>query len=298
MKRVCLLVLGLLLAGTRVAEAKGVYLSPPLKDIIINGNQAESSFVLEIGNNNDVPITVDLSVVDFGSMNESGGVAFLSSSVGERKYALASWISLEKNSISIEPNENQKIKLTVINKDSLLPGGHYGAILATVRVDSKEGGDKVNLAQSMATLMYVLKTGGEKYGLMFRNMETKNDWWLTSSQIKLRFENNGNVHVVPRGIVEVKNGNNLLVAKGVINEGSAKILPETFRVLPVLVRPLVWWQWPGIYTIEVYYRYDGKDEFSVFKHSYIYIGKEGIILGVMAAVLVAVLVVLIRRKHR
>ena len=68
------------------------------------------------------------------------------------------------------------------------------------------------------------------------------------------------------------------VAKGIINEGSAKILPETFRKMMVEIKYFEKWKWPGKYFIEIDYRFDGKEAFSKYKNSFLYVGVEGIIL--------------------
>lgn len=144
MKRIILwlVVLGGLIGCQKVmaAEKGGLFLSPPSVDVTVGQTQPENSFDLEVGNNGLAAETLDLSVVDFGSLDETGGIAFLTvnSNEGERKYALASWISLEKSEVTVSPGKVEKIRVTILNKETLAPGGHYGAVLATVR--SETGG--------------------------------------------------------------------------------------------------------------------------------------------------------------
>jgi hypothetical protein len=286
--------------SSEAAENKGIYLSPPFIDVEISGSDSEKQLVLEIGNQGIVSETLELSVVDFGSLNESGGVAFLTTDKqpGDRKYALASWISLEKSAVTINPGEKQEVKVTIINKESLMSGGHYGAVLATVKFGGTNNVDTVGLSKSLATLFYVLKTGGERRNLIFKNIEWSSNWFRLPYQIKLRFENNGNVHVVPRGKIEITNPRGELVTKGIINEGSGKIMPESFRIFPVTIKPTRGWMWPGKYTIRVDYRYDGKDNFLTYQNNYIYIGREGIILVIVGFVFIGFLLLIKRRKYR
>jgi len=260
-------------------EGKGAYLSPPFADIEIS-NKEDKVFELEIGNQSEKDLVFELSVVDFGSLDESGGVAFLTTNSDkyERKYALASWISLEKSEVVVAAKSKEKIKITILNKESLLPGGHYGAVLATLRNEEKSVGDKVGLNQSMATLLYVQKSGDEKRNLILRNIIWQNPTLKFIDLIDLRFENNGNTHLVPRGKVEIKNIFNKVVAEGIINEGSVKILPETFRKMVVEINYFKKWKWPGKYLIEIDYRYDGNEAFSKYQNSFLYVGPEGIIL--------------------
>ncbi len=267
-------------------ESKGAYLSPPFADIEIINNE-DKEFELEIGNDGEADLVFKLSVVDFGSLDESGGVAFLTAnpSKDERKYALASWISLEKSEVVVAAKSKEIVKITILNKESLLPGGHYGAVLATLRNEEKSLGDKVGVNQSLASLLYVQKSGNEKRNLVLRNIYWRNPTLKLLDEVELRFENNGNTHLVPRGKVEIKNIFNKVVAKGIINEASAKILPESFRKMIVEINYFQKWKWPGKYLIEIDYRFDGRETFSKYQNSFYYVGGEGIIFLFLGLIL-------------
>ena len=267
-------------------ESKGAYLSPPFADIEIINNE-DKEFELEIGNDGEADLVFELSVVDFGSLDESGGVAFLTVNPdkGERKYALASWISLEKSEVVVAAKSKEIVKITILNKESLLPGGHYGAVLATLRNEEKSLGDKVGVNQSLASLLYVQKSGNEKRNLVLRNIYWRNPTLKLLDEVELRFENNGNTHLVPRGKVEIKNIFNKVVAKGIINEASAKILPESFRKMIVEINYFQKWKWPGKYLIEIDYRFDGRETFSKYQNSFYYVGGEGIIFLFLGLIL-------------
>jgi len=273
-------------SGVIGVENKGAYLSPPFVDLeIVDKNDLE--FELELGNKGEKDLVFELLVLDFGSLDESGGIAFLTAnpSKDERKYALASWMSLEKSEVVVTAKSKEVVKITILNKESLLPGGHYGAVLATLRNEEKSEGDKVGLNQSLASLLYVQKSGNEKRNLVLRNIYWRNPTLKLFDEVELRFENNGNTHLVPRGKVEIKNIFNKPVAKGIINEASAKILPETFRKMMVEIKYFEKWKWPGKYLIEIDYRFDGRETFSKYQNSFYYVGGEGIIFLFLGLIL-------------
>src|SRR6266702_3940346 len=84
----------------------GFSMSPFFQEVNLEKDQTQSNFVLEIANNTQALATLKLSVVDFGALDESGGVAFLGSADDlNNKYSLASWVSLEKDSVAINPGE-------------------------------------------------------------------------------------------------------------------------------------------------------------------------------------------------
>ena len=74
--------------------------------------------------------------MDFGSLDASGGVAFLGASDNlAHKYALASWMRPEKDAVFLDAGETETLKIVIENRESLSPGGHYGAVLFQVSHD-------------------------------------------------------------------------------------------------------------------------------------------------------------------
>lgn len=268
-------------------EDKGSFLLDPFfQEITIEPGQAESQFILTVENTTKAPAIFRISVLDFGALDESGGVAFLGASDLERKYGLASWISLEKDALVINPDEKQQVRVTIENKESLSPGGHYAALFLKMNSDEKSSREGLKPAEiafnpSLASLIFVRKLGGEIYGMDFKGQESPNSLWKTPSNIKLRFQNTGNTHIAPRGVVKISNPLGREVIRGIINQESAIILPETFRVFPVALKKLALSFLPGRYTLSIEYRYDGKEEFLIDKSQFTFIPPIAIIAGLI-----------------
>lgn len=240
------------------ATETGFSISPPFQEVIINSSDFQKTSGLEITNNTNSSATFNLSAVDFGSLDESGGVAFLgSSSEGERKYGLASWIQIETNQLILAPNSSQKIKISIINKQSLSPGGHYGAVLVTL-APSNEKGNVVGLKQAYASLFFVKKTGGEVYSLKLNKFDFHHNFFQINKTVKLNFNNDGNIHIVPRGTITITDPFNRVVLKGIINPDSSIILPESLRNIFVTLSPVAPVIWPGQYHLLIDHRFDGQ----------------------------------------
>lgn len=241
----------------------GFLVSPYFQEINIQKDQASSPFSIDVKNNTGNPAVFRVSVLDFGALDESGGVAFLGSA-DNLKYSLASWVSLPNDTLVLKPGETQTVKGAVENRESLSPGGHYGAIFFKIEDDGNgmsANNDPVAFNPSFASLLFARKVGGETYGLSLNNADFAKGPLTLPSRIKLRFQNAGNVHVIPRGIVEISDPLGRQVAKSIINNESSIILPETFRVFPGTFRQIAPSFIPGRYTLIVNYRYDGKDDF-------------------------------------
>lgn len=245
--------------------AKGFSVNPFFQEVNLEKDQADATIEVEIANNTGNLAVLKLSVLDFGALDETGGVAFLGDSKDlTNKYSLASWISLEKDGLVIGPGEKQVVKATIQNKESLSPGGHYAAILAKLDVgenSSEQDSSKVALNSSFSSLIFARKLGGEVYGLTLKEQEITKGVFGLPTTARLRFQNTGNVYVTPRGVVTLTDPMGREVARGIIDEESALVLPETFRVFPTQMREMAMAFVPGRYNLSTQYRYDGQDDF-------------------------------------
>lgn len=277
----------------------GLTLNPMFQEISLEQRDSQKDFSVSLTNNTDALMTLRLSLLDFGSLDESGGVAFLGASNDlEKKYALASWMRPEKDTVTLAPGESQKIKVMIENRDSLSPGGHYGALVFRAGDDAFDGTktNEVAINQLFSVLVFAKKAGGEIYQLDLKEEDyTKNIFSLPET-VRLRFENSGNVHLVPRGTVTIIDPLGRLVSRGVINEESGLILPETFRSYPTRLRSLVWSFFPGRYSIIIAYRYDGKDDFSFQNITFDFLPVPAIMGFLLLSVMIGWYVVRRRRK--
>jgi hypothetical protein len=246
------------LAAATPKATKGISISPFLKQVDIQSTEATKSFMLTLTNRTDSLQELQLSGHDFGSLNDSGGVLLDGANNYTQKYGLASWLTIGTDTVILQPKESRDIPVTINNRDSLRPGGHYGAVVASVKGLDTQTGNHVAINQQLLSLILANKVGGERYDLKLKSISENGNWLHLPNTIKLRFQNPGNVHVVPRGTVKLVNPAGKTISQGIINDGSAYILPESFREIYVPLKttghPL---ELPGIYRVEVNYRYDG-----------------------------------------
>jgi hypothetical protein len=245
-------------ANALVKQPTGISLSPFQKQLTIEPSDTEKSYELLLTNHTQNLQELGLQVRDFGSLNDTGGVLLEGSTQYSQKYGLVSWLTLGTNTVVLQPGESRSIPITVQNRSSLQPGGHYGAVVASVNSLDETKKNKVLINQQLLSLLFVKKTGGDHYDLKLSSIEHNGNWLHLPSDIKLRFQNPGNTHVVPRGIVQLKSPSGKVLAQGPINTESAFVLPETFREIYVpLTKMANGPPVPGLYRIEVAYRYDG-----------------------------------------
>jgi hypothetical protein len=282
--------LGLPVAALGATSRPGLAVSPAFQSVSVAANVPSVQYEVQLINRNAVDQNFRLSRVDFKALDEQGGVAFLGTSTSEleHKYGLASWMSLEKDAVFVPAGKSAKVLVTINNRPDLAPGGHYGAVLATAVDDlGRPTGDQVGVKQVLSSLVLVTKEGGAERDLKLVSQMANAGWSRLPSSATLRFQNLGNVHVVPRGTVEVKDMAGRVVVRGAINAESGTILPESFRQYKTPLLQVGRALLPGRYQVVTTYRYDGTEATSVFVTDFWYAGSLlvwAVLMGVVAAV--------------
>ncbi len=259
--------LSLLASGAVKAETRpaAIVISPFLQSVSINASEATKSFPVEITNNTKVEQAFSLSAVDFGALDETGGLVFMGANADAlvKKYGLASWLQLPVTSLQIQPGKKATITATIVNDNSFTPGGHYAAIVASVDNKSGEISNSIAFKQKLSSLVFATKVGGESYDLSLSSISHDASWRSLPKKVSLLFKNQGNVHVVPRGTVELVDISGRVVSRGIINEASSYVLPERSRRLDVELKSMgKSVSLPGVYQLKAVYRYEGYEEYA------------------------------------
>lgn len=269
----------------------GITVSPAFQDVTLNNQKTSETFQFKVTNNTSEPHEFSISVVDFGSLDESGGVMFIGESNKEidYRYGLTSWADIERDRIVVEPKKTETVPITINNQESLAPGGHYGAVLLTP-VGSGERPTKVKINQVLSSLLFVKKEGGEVYNFGLRSFEVSPSLFKQPSEVDMRFQNAGNVHTIPRGTVTVTDPRGRVVQRGIINVNSGIVLPESFRQLKVGLEPMAASWMPGKYKMSIAYRFDGQEATELKELEYTYVSAWYIIAAALISVFSGLLI--------
>jgi hypothetical protein len=269
------------------SRATGFTVSPAYQPVTVAANQPETQYSLQISNNTQYDQNFRLSVVDFGSLDEEGGVAFTGTPAKEldHKYGLASWMALEKDAVFVPVGKSAEVIVRISNRPSLAPGGHYGAVLATAVTDTGQESARVGLKQVLSSLVLAVKDGGAIRMLNLDSQKMNGGFWRLPTQVEQRFENAGNVHVIPRGVVEVVDPVGKVVVRGAMNESSGMILPESFRKYKTQLDNVGQAWLPGRYKLVSTYRYDGTEKTKTLTKSFWYVG--GLVIWLVVVLVLA-----------
>lgn len=278
-----------------------VTVAPFLQQVQIAPTDGLKNFNVAFTNDSKTALSFHLSAVDFGSLDETGGLAFAGSneSALTKKYGLVSWLRLAVNDLDLAPGQTAQVTATIINDVSLQPGGHYAAIIASVKSQDAVTRNQISIKQELSSLILATKTGGDKYDLHLDSLHYGSSWWRLPQAVTLRFYNPGNVHVVPRGLVKLVAPDGRVVSQGVINDASSFVLPETYRQIPVALQSVGHSGWrPGLYHIEVDYRYDGIGHYASKSFAVRFLNLSSLVIIVIVITSTALLAIKVRRQKR
>lgn len=213
------------------APKGSIQVTPAFVDIELAEGEQEKKLEISYINHSNTAVTLEMSAIDFKQQGERGEIGFLGQSSGSYSYSLSSFLSFESNQIQLGPGEKRVFKVTVANREDLSPGGHYAAVIAKVVPDGQV--DNTSVLPSVSSLILIRKTGGERFNLSM----IKANWppsfisFTYPKVVELLFQNEGNVHVIPYGKVEVRDMFGRLLSKGTINSASLVIFPEVRRYI-------------------------------------------------------------------
>ncbi|NTU98486.1 hypothetical protein HGA64_00550 [Candidatus Falkowbacteria bacterium] len=224
-----------LFAGSAPAfAAEAITVSPARLDELVDpGNVIRQS--IKVINRSDSAKTIHAYIRDFKSEGEEGKAQLIKPGTEQGSF-LSSWISLDNESLEFAPNEEKQFNFTISVPQSAGPGGYYGALVfgtmaPDVTVNSAEKGAAIGISQQAASLILLQISGDVNESANIREFVADKSVYLTPFETKFlaRVENLGNVHIKPRGTVEVVNMLNNPVASVKINDTGANILPKSTR---------------------------------------------------------------------
>ncbi len=278
-----------------LAQKSGYALSvnPAYVEVELNHPDDVKEIVLTFTNSSDKTVDLNMFPIDFKQQDENGMIGFIGQSAGSYSYSLSSFLSFESNKISVDPHSKQKFTISVKNRQDLSPGGHYAAVVAKMEEDSQTG---AVLAPSVSSLILLRKVGGERFNLSLSDVN-----WPTGTvvfgypeSVRLLFQNEGNVHLIPYGTVQIKDLSGRLLYKGIINVSSARVFPESRRYIPVDLKRVSFSAPVSIDVMTV----EGRDSLNktkfVSRETFLYVNQySGIIILIFPVLFIAQ-----RRKKR
>jgi hypothetical protein len=219
-------------------EGMSLTIAPPLFQINLQPGETWSSSIAVV-NNNTYNISLYADPVLFKPSGESGSPVFISPtnedglSHGPDTSTLAGWITVPQGAFEVTREQTYNLPLTISVPKDAAPGGHYAAVL--IGNHAPEGTSEesvVNVTSSIAALIFLSVSGDVIEKGRIRDFVTEKSLYETAqANFSLRFENQGNVHLLPQGNIVIYNMFGKV--RGTIpvnhNRDYGNVLPESVR---------------------------------------------------------------------
>lgn len=188
--------------------------------------------VIKLFNETDEEITLTGEVRTFKALNETGAPSFLSP---EESTDLATWLKLDEATVTLPTNGRKDVLFSIDVPADAEPGGHFAGILWTPTGTTTLEGSGVGITMKTGTLVLV-RVAGEvsETGRLASFTADRQSYNYLPVNFAVRFENLGNVHLKPVGVIEIKNLVGRKVASLPVNGDLANVLPESIRKFDAL----------------------------------------------------------------
>ncbi|MDQ3007970.1 MAG: hypothetical protein M3Q81_00040 [bacterium] len=217
------------------SSAEGILkLEPAFQEVVLEEGQLSSNASFTFTNTTRLTQVLDIFPLDLEQHNEMGEI-ILKDKI-DTSFTLAPYLKLSQERISIAPGASVTVEASLVNSTELSPGGHYAAVVGRfVRQDIPQF---QQVLPGISSIVLLHKKGGEQFilSLIDTGVPKVAITFKQPSNLRLLFENNGNVHIIPYGRVEFKDIFKRVVYKGIVNEGSLYVLPKTERQITTTLK--------------------------------------------------------------
>ncbi len=274
----------------------GIEVSSPLYEYTIKPGSVQQD-IIKIKNVGSQVQTYFPQALDFKSDNKSGTPVFLKEGEENGTYSLAKWILVSKDKITIEPGKSEALNFNISVPEDAEPGGHYAGILFSTEPVVPTEGTGIGLTSKVGSLVLVRVAGDAKEAAKITDFSADKD---TYDKAEVKFsttvENTGNVHVQPKGVIEVKNVFGGTVAGLDVNQLASNVLPGSSRIFDSS------WKDPGFklgyYTATVTLSYGDPAQTTTSKTNFWIIPWMTLLIAlIVIAIVLAVLIFAIKRYN-
>jgi len=213
-------------------------IAPPLFQTNLQPGETWSSSIAVV-NDNPYDVTLFAEPVLFKPSGESGSPVFINPnkedglSSGPDTSTLAGWITVPQEAFEVAREQTFTLPLTIHVPEDAAPGGHYAAVLIGNKPpENNAEGSTVNVTSSIASLIFLSVSGDVIEKGRIRDFVTEKTLYQhAEAHFSLRFENQGNVHLLPQGNIVIYNMFGKVRGTIPVNHHKdyGNVLPESIR---------------------------------------------------------------------
>jgi hypothetical protein len=211
------------------AQDVGASIAPTIIEDQLDPGETLSG-TLSVSNVSDVPQTYYLRVRNVEGVDETGQPTFSDTGTGNG-FTLSEWVTLDRDEVTIGPNQSVTIAYTISVPAGATPGGHFGGIFADRNPDPFVG-QGAGVGYQVGALLSIQIAGDVVEDVQIREFATgKAVYTDPIIDFLVKVTNNGTVIARPVGFIEVFNMLGTKVGTVNVNEGgTGAALPGADRL--------------------------------------------------------------------
>ncbi|WP_433083568.1 WxL protein peptidoglycan domain-containing protein [Dactylosporangium sp. CA-052675] len=172
------------------------------------------------------PVTFQIYATD--ALNGNNGVLQLQPAA-EKPKDIGSWVTMQKTSVTLKPNERAIEPFTLTIPQTATPGDHTGGVLASIGVEENSANGPVKVDRRLGVPLYLRVSGPLSPGIAIESVSaayhgTANPFGGGSTDVTLTVHNTGNVRLNLSPEVAVK-GLYWVKVAGVTGQTLPNLLP-------------------------------------------------------------------------
>lgn len=230
----CLLIGCFRFAFSVSAQGAGITISPiRIEELVQPGEVLQKT--IRVTNITEASDTFYFYLQDFKGGDEAGRPILVEPGTEDGSF-LSSWVKTPLDGIIFGPGEIKEIPITIEVPANIGPGGYYGAVMlgtspARARAKGEERGAAIAVGHQVGCLILLRVAGVVEEDAFVREFSTDRDFYPVPFEVRFlsRVENLGNIHIKPRGSIEIKDIFGRTSASIKVNEGGANVLPNSIR---------------------------------------------------------------------
>jgi len=187
-----------------------IILGPTKTEFFLDPGETATKEIM-ITNRTGQTLRFQIEIEDFvGSRDPSQSIVLLGDQKGP--YSLKDWLVPEIKEFTLEHGQRIYLPIKISIPQDAEPGGRYGAVFAAalppdpMTEEQKEAAKgQVGIVSRAGSLFFVKVKGDVTEEGYLKSLSTKNYYEKGPINFQLLFENNGSIHLVPYGIIEIFN---------------------------------------------------------------------------------------------
>lgn len=268
-------------------------LEPAFQEVVISNSKPEVTTSIKIKNTTNQAETFEVFGIEFPSTQHFGSLQYLDFSQSAIKQQ-PNYLRFDANQFVVDPQKEREISLRISDRADLRPGGTYAAVV--VRAVNKSATAQQPVLPAFASMLLIRKIDGEIRNLSLTNLggsKTAISVKIPDS-VDVTFQNNGNVHLIPRGEIIVEDIFGRILKQGTLNEESFYVLPDTQRTISVALHKSQWSFPVMLITIRAF----GSSETTSYATEYSYLYISPILIIATLLIISAVIYKLKKNKSK